>query len=111
MGRGGVGKSALALAPAERRRQNLTLESVIVTTGSDFARSLANAVEADSVADHRARHQRCDLLVIDDLQRLANKPGRSSSRFSAWSVRKRISGDCDAEPIAAGHGRFDAGSG
>jgi chromosomal replication initiator protein len=70
----GVGKSTLALALAERRRQNFRLESVIITTGSDFARSLAEAVEADSIADHRALHQRCDLMVIDDLQRLASKP-------------------------------------
>jgi chromosomal replication initiator protein len=79
----GVGKSALATAIAERRRQNLALESVIVTTGPDFARSLANAVEADSVADYRARHQRCDLLVIDDLQRLANKPAAQQFLVSA----------------------------
>jgi len=69
-----VGKSALALALAERRRECKALESVIITTGPDFARGLADAVEADSTADHRARHQRCDLLVIDDLHRLAKKP-------------------------------------
>ncbi|HEY2412944.1 MAG TPA: helix-turn-helix domain-containing protein [Pirellulaceae bacterium] len=85
----GVGKSALAQALAERRRQNLTLESVIITTGPDFARSLATAVEADSVADHRARHHRCDLLVIDDLQRLANKPAAQQFLISALDALQK----------------------
>jgi chromosomal replication initiator protein len=72
-GPSGVGKSSLALGLAARRRERFDLESVIVTTGADFARSLADAIETDSAAEHRAQHQRCDLLVIDDLHRLANK--------------------------------------
>jgi chromosomal replication initiator protein len=85
----GVGKSALATALAERRRQNLALESVIATTGPDFARSLANAIEADSLADHRARHQRCDLLLIDDLQRLANKPAAQQFLIAALDALQK----------------------
>lgn len=73
-GPSGVGKSSLALALADRRRRLFDLDSVILTSGPDFARSLAHAVETDSAADHRDRHQRCDLLVVDDLQRIANKP-------------------------------------
>jgi chromosomal replication initiator protein len=84
-----VGKSALALALAERRRQNVGLDSVIITTGPDFARALANALEADSIADHRARHQRCNLLVIDDLHRLANKPAAQQFLVSALDALQK----------------------
>jgi chromosomal replication initiator protein len=73
-GASGVGKTALAHALAVRRHQKLGLKSIIATTGADFARALASAIENDSVADLRTRHQRCDLLLIDDLDRLATKP-------------------------------------
>src|SRR6185436_13753528 len=53
-----AGKTSLALALAARRRNLLNLDSAIVTNGADFARSLAHAVETDSVAEHRAVHQR-----------------------------------------------------
>jgi chromosomal replication initiator protein len=72
-GASGVGKSALASALAARRKVALDLKNVIATTGDDFARSLAHAIDTDSVADLRTRHQRCDLLVIDELHRLAKK--------------------------------------
>jgi len=85
----GVGKTVLALALAERRREQMALDAVIITTGSDFARGLADAVEADSVADHRARHQRCDLLVIDDLHRLAKKPAAQQFLVSALDALQK----------------------
>lgn len=89
-GPAGVGKSSLALALAERHRQRLQLDSVLITTGADLARSLAHAVENDSVADHRTRHHRCDLLVIDDLHRLANKPAAQQFLISSLdSLLKR----------------------
>lgn len=72
-GPSGVGKSALAHALAAKRASHLQAKVVIATTGSDFARSLANAIESDSVADLRKRHQRCDVLLIDELHRLAPK--------------------------------------
>jgi chromosomal replication initiator protein len=46
----------------------------VVTTGADFARSYAHAVEADAIDDFRRRHRRAGLVVIDDLQGLAHKP-------------------------------------
>lgn len=72
-GPAGVGKTSLAHALAARRRARLMLKSVIATSGADLARGLAHAIETDSAGDFRARHHRCDLLLIDDLERLANK--------------------------------------
>ena len=88
-GPSGVGKSSLALALAACRRDRCGLASVIVTTGPDFARALASAVENDSITDHRAENHRCDLLVIDDLHRLANKPAAQQFLISALDTLQK----------------------
>ena len=111
-GPSGVGKSTLAHAlAAQRRERSAACKNVIATTGADFARALAHAVETESVADFRTRHQRCDLLLIDDLHRLAAKPAaqqflarrRSMRSFAAarscWS-RCRAAAAVDRGPAA-----------
>jgi chromosomal replication initiator protein len=70
----GVGKSLVARALVSRRRAALGLANVIETTGADLARSLAHAVEVRATDELRARHQRCDLLLVDDCQAIATKP-------------------------------------
>ncbi len=47
----------------------------VVTTGADFARSYAHAVEADAIDDFRRRHRRAGLVVIDDLQGTREQAG------------------------------------
>ena len=83
-GASGVGKTALAHALAVRRREKLGLRSIIASTGADFARALATAIESDSVADLRSRHQRCDLLLIDDFDRLATRPAAQQLLLSIF---------------------------
>lgn len=73
-GPAGSGKSNLAHALAARRRKKFGLEEVISTTGDDLAHSLAHAIETTAVSDFRARHHRCDLLLIDDVHLLAGRP-------------------------------------
>jgi chromosomal replication initiator protein len=85
----GVGKSSLAHALLARRAAALHLKNFITTTGADLARALAHAVETDSVADFRTRHQRCDLLLIDDLQQLANKPAAQQFLLSTLDALLR----------------------
>jgi len=70
----GVGKSSVASGLVSRRRQQFGLSEIIETTGVDLARALAHAVETASVTDLRSRHHRCDILLIDDLHKLAGKP-------------------------------------
>jgi chromosomal replication initiator protein len=70
----GVGKSCLGHALAARRQQALGLKHVIATTGADLFQGLAQALETDAVEEFRSRLHACDLLFVDDLHRLANKP-------------------------------------
>ena len=73
-GPAGVGKSTLAHLLADERERSRKLTSVVRTTSSDLARALAHAADTNSVADLRTRHHRCDLLLIDDLEKLATRP-------------------------------------
>lgn len=73
-GASGVGKTSVASALAAMRREKLGLKQVISTTGSDLYRGLANAIDSDASGDFRSRFHRCEVLVIDELQRLAGKP-------------------------------------
>jgi chromosomal replication initiator protein len=79
----GVGKTCLAHALAARRRERLGLARVIATTGSDLVRSLAHAIETDAVADFRAAHHECDVLLIDDVHQLAGKPAAQQFLLAA----------------------------
>ena len=73
-GASGVGKTTLAHLLADQWQQAHPDSSIIRTTAADLARALAHAAETNSVADLRTRHQRCDLLLIDDLHQLADRP-------------------------------------
>lgn len=69
----GVGKSHLALGLVERWKHAHRDRQAIVTTGADFARAYAAAVETDSLADLREKYCAADLMLIDDLQELSGK--------------------------------------
>lgn len=85
----GVGKTALAHALAARRRDSLRLANIVVTTGSDFARALAHAIDTQSVAELRTRQQRCDLFVIDEVHRLVGKPAAQQFLLSTLDALLR----------------------
>lgn len=69
----GVGKSHLALGLFERWKEAHHDSKAIATTGADFARAYAEAVDTDSLTDLRERFQAAHLLLIDDVQELSGK--------------------------------------
>lgn len=90
-GASGVGKSMLLHATAARWRNERPNSQVLLTTGSDFARDYANAVDANavdanSIVDFRERHLQTDLLVIDDLQQIAQKHAAQMELIGLWDA-------------------------
>ena len=69
----GMGKTSLVQALAAQRSASRPNDSAFVTSGADFARAYAHAVETDGIDDFRERYARCELVVIDDLHRLGTK--------------------------------------
>lgn len=70
----GVGKSSLGKALLHHRRQNCPPAHALCVTGDDLARTLAHALETDSVGDLRRRYLHCDWLWVDDLEPLSSRP-------------------------------------
>ncbi len=83
-GPSGTGKSHIARGLAslwsggkgDRSRRS----RVVCTTAVDFARELAEAIEAQAVEEFRTKHRTADLLVFEDLGMLAT---RKSEKLSA----------------------------
>jgi chromosomal replication initiator protein len=73
-GPAGVGKSSVGQALFARRRDLLSLADCLSTTATDLIHGLAEAIETNAAPEYRVRHQRCNLLFIDDVHRLADKP-------------------------------------
>jgi chromosomal replication initiator protein len=63
----GTGKSHLARVVADSR------DDCVYTTAADFARELADAINAQAVGDFQARYRSASLLVFEDLGQLCGK--------------------------------------
>lgn len=69
----GTGKSLLVQLIATRWKRDNKSSRAILTTGADFARDYAHAIETDSLADFRTKYRRASLLTIDDLHEIGEK--------------------------------------
>ncbi len=69
----GTGKSLLVQLIAARWKRDNKSSRAVLTTGADFARDYAHAVETDSLPDLRAKYRRAGLVAIDDLHEIGEK--------------------------------------
>lgn len=69
----GCGKSHLALGIAAAWKSQFPREPIVATTAVDFARELAEAIETKTVDEFGGRYRRASMLVLEDLERLADK--------------------------------------
>jgi chromosomal replication initiator protein len=72
VGSSGTGKSHLARGLADLWKLQFG-RHVCYTTGDDFFRDLTDAQETQAVDEFRGRHRRVDLLVLEHLERLAER--------------------------------------
>ncbi len=70
----GTGKSHLARGLAAAWRERFHDQMVAYTNATDFARELADAIETQAMDDLRGRYRGANLLVFEDVGRLAEKP-------------------------------------
>ena len=70
----GVGKSHVSFGLAARWHAAHPHKKLVSTTGADFARAYAHAIDTDSLAEFRTRFRRAAFCLIDGLDELATKP-------------------------------------
>lgn len=70
----GVGKSHVSLGLAARWHAAHPHKKLVSTTGADFARAYAHAIDTDSLDEFRTRFRHAAFCVIDGLDELATKP-------------------------------------
>lgn len=73
-GPSGVGKTHLAAGMVDAWRKSHGPRASIYSTAVDFARHWTDAIEAQAIDDFHARYRRLELLAIDDLDALADRP-------------------------------------
>ncbi|MCH7728977.1 MAG: ATP-binding protein [Planctomycetes bacterium] len=83
-----TGKSRLARSLVQRWKLLNPGREVIITNGADFARAYANAIHTDAITELRQRFLAADLVFLDDLQQLSNKP--ASQRMFATIVEALV---------------------
>jgi chromosomal replication initiator protein len=84
-GPSGTGKTFLARGLVQLWNVRHGRQTAVVTTGADFARDFANAVDTDSISDFR-RLRSAALLLIDDLERLEGKVPAQNELVNAIDV-------------------------
>ena len=82
VGLSGTGKSHLARGLADLWKLQFG-RHVCYTTGDDFFRDLTDAQETQAVDEFRGRHRRVDLLVLEHLERLAER--HSAQEIAAFT--------------------------
>ncbi len=89
-GASGTGKTSLAMLLVDLRAQHIGTNQVFRTTGADFARAASHAHDTDSVAEYRSRMGRADVVLLDDLQKLAGRATaleELQNRLDGWLRR------------------------
>jgi chromosomal replication initiator protein len=68
-----LGKTALAITLALRWSKTTKLRPIVISNGESFCREFAAAIEIDDVESFRSKYRQCKMLLIDDLDSIAEK--------------------------------------
>lgn len=89
-GDSGTGKTSLAMLLVDLRSQHFGTNQVFRTTGADFARAASHAHDTDSVTEYRGRMGRADVVLLDDVHKLAGRATaleELQNRLDSWLRR------------------------
>jgi len=95
----GLGKTHLLQATGNAILRQMPRASVVYTTSEDFTNEVVEAIRLQKMEQLRRRYRQIDILIIDDIQFLANKERTQEEFFHTFNAlyenRKQIiiSGD------------------
>ncbi len=81
-----VGKTALSITLAVSWARSTSLRPLCITSGRSFVADFSAAVEIDDLDSFRSRHRACKLLLIDDLEALAQASASQNELVSTLDV-------------------------
>jgi len=83
----GLGKTHLVHAVAHRVRQERPGAHIIYVSAEKFVNEFVQALSEQRMSEFRARYrEKCDLLLVDDIQFFAGKSGTQEEFFHAFNV-------------------------
>jgi chromosomal replication initiator protein DnaA len=82
----GLGKTHLVNAIGNHIQTNHPDLKILFITMEDFITGLVDAIQRNQIAEFRARHRRADVLLIDDVQFLANKERAQEEFFHLFNA-------------------------
>jgi chromosomal replication initiator protein len=83
----GLGKTHLVHAVAHRVRSERPTARILYISAEKFVNEFVQALQDQRMGDFRARYrERCDLLIIDDIQFLASKTQTQEEFFHAFNA-------------------------
>lgn len=68
-----VGKTALMISLAVKWSRTTEQRPLVISSGENFAKEFADAVEIDDIASFRRKYRTCRMLAIDALEQLLTK--------------------------------------
>lgn len=78
-----TGKTLLTQLLASRWESQRPKSAVVSWNGQEFVRAYADAVDTNSIGDFQRRLRHADLLILDGLDALANRPGAQQELLAA----------------------------
>ena len=85
-GPSGVGKTHLMYAVINEMRRAIPQIRVNYTKGEDFTNDMVDHLSKGTMAQFRETYRSCDVLLIDDIQFIANKKGTQEEVFHTFQA-------------------------
>ncbi len=84
-GASGLGKTHLMYSIKNKVEKDFPYVSIIYTKGEEFMNQMVEALYNKRTAEFREKYRKADLLIIDDIQFIANKPGIQEEIFHTFN--------------------------
>ncbi|MCB9094759.1 MAG: chromosomal replication initiator protein DnaA [Halobacteriovoraceae bacterium] len=89
-GNSGLGKTHLLHAVANHIQEVQPSLKIYITTANDFMSEMINAIQAQNIQSFRKKYSEyVDVLMIDDIHELKNKPGTQNEFFHVFNELQR----------------------
>lgn len=84
-GRSGLGKTHLLKAIKDYIEKNDPAKNVIYITSENFGNDLISHIQSKSMEVFREKYRKCDVLLIDDIQFIANRSSMETEFFNTFN--------------------------